>query len=182
MRQAVDEYVEEKKSGTPISDTVRKEVPKLPDYYQQKLAEKVRRKHYINLKAVSDRQYAETLSVYWDVGRGAGEKNTFFTPYSFNPREFAEHGWGMIADELDINMIGKELLDGFLASTEYQQALNGLDVVFKACKDFNDGKINERQVEKTVKKYLRRTGQDAADSIPELSEVFHSFTRQGLEP
>ena len=57
-----------------------------------------------------------------------------------------------------------------------------MDVVFKACKDFNEGKINERQVEKKLKKYLRRTGQDAADSIPELSEIFHSITRQGLEP
>jgi len=86
----------------------------------------------------------------------------------------------MIADRLGINMTGKELLDGFLASTEYQQAMNGLSVVFKACKYFNDGKINERQVEKTVKKYLRRTGQDAADSISELSEIFQSFTRSRL--
>ena len=134
--------------------------------------ENVRRKHYINLKAVSDRQYAETLSAYWDVGQGCAPN---FTPNFSNPREFAEHGWGLIANELGLKMTGKELLDGFLSSTEYQQALNGLDVVFTACKDFRDGKINERQVEKIVKKYLRRTRQDAADSIPELSEIFDSI-------
>ena len=79
-------------------------------------------------------------------------------------------------------MSGKELLDGFLSSTEYQQAMNGLDVVFTACKDFSDGRINERQVERILKKYLHRTGKDAADSIPELSEIFDKVTRQGLEP
>ena len=60
--------------------------------------------------------------------------------------------------------------------------MNGLDVVFTACKDFSDGKIGERQVERTLKKYLRRTGKDASDSIPELSEIFNQVTRQGLEP
>jgi len=154
----------------------------IPEYIMDKFfgnTEKVRQKHYINLKAVSDRQYAETLSAHWDMGEKCAPN---FAPNFSNPREFAEHGWGLIADEMGLKMTGKELVDGFLASSEYQQALNGMDIVFKACKDFNEGKINERQVEKKLKKYLRRTGQDAADSIPELSEIFHSITRQGLEP
>jgi len=70
-------------------------------------------------------------------------------------------------------MSGKELLDGVLASPEYQQAMSGLDVVFTACKDFSNGKIDERQVEKRLKKYLRRAGNDAADSVSELSEIFN---------
>jgi len=60
--------------------------------------------------------------------------------------------------------------------------MSGLDVVFTACKDFSNGKINERQVEKRLKKYLRRAGNDTADSVSELSEIFNSITRQGLEP
>ena len=93
-----------------------------------------------------------------------------------------EYGWGLIADEFGLKMSGKELLDGFLTSPEYQQAMSGLDVVFTACKDFSNGKINERQVEKRLKKYLCRVGNDAADSVAELSEIFNSVTRQGLEP
>ena len=49
--------------------------------------EKVRQKHYINLKAVSDRQYAETLGAFWggvgsaeDFISGCAPKNNpFFT-------------------------------------------------------------------------------------------------------
>ena len=165
----------------------------VPEYIMDKFfgnTEKVRQKHYINLNAVSDRQYAETLAAFWDCGQG--EDNSIFgqaskcapnfTPNLSNSREFAEHGMGLIAGELGLKMTGKELFDGFLASTEYQQAMNGLDVVFTACKEFSDGKIDERQVENVMQKYLRRAGQDAADSIPELFDVFNSFTRQGLEP
>ena len=133
--------------------------------------EKVRQKHYINLKAVSEKWYAEALTVHWDGTRETENVTPNFTPNFDDPREVGEYFWGLIADEFGLKMSGKELQAGWLSSVEFQQAINGLDIVFTACKEFNDGKIDERQVEKTVAKYLRRTGEDAADSITALTDM-----------
>ena len=133
--------------------------------------EKVRQKHYINLKAVSEKWYAEALTVHWDGTRETENVTPNFTPNFDDPREVGEYFWGLIADEFGLKMSGKELQAGWLSSVEFQQAINDLDVVFTACKEFSDGKIDERQVGKTVAKYLRRTGEDAADSITALTDI-----------
>ena len=61
-------------------------------------------------------------------------------------------------------------------------AMNGLDTVIPALRKYKEGKIDERQVRVKLKKYLRRTCRDAADSLDELSEIFETIAGAGLEP
>jgi len=94
----------------------------------------------------------------------------------------AEWVWDEVGRAVGLNMTGKELLEGILESEEYVCAMNGLDIVFSVLRKYKYGRLSERQVRTKLKKYLRRTGQDATDSPDEISEILCPIAGAGLEP
>jgi site-specific recombinase len=74
-------------------------------------------------------------------------------------------------------MSGKNFLDALLSSDDYAQAINAFTPVISACRKLSEGRATEKDVLKSVKKYLRRAGKDAADSVDELADIFENISR-----
>ena len=71
----------------------------------------------------------------------------------------------MVGERFGLSLSGKELFDGFLASNEYVSAMNNLNTITSITCDYSKKKISDRQFCSRLKKYLKRTGQDAADFV-----------------
>ena len=132
---------------------------------------------------MTEEDYAEkVLKFLPNCDWGGGKVPPDFPPFVIGLDDLAELAWGELGKACGLNMTGKELLDGFLASEEFVSAMNGLGTVIPVLRKYKDGKLNDRQVRTKLKKYLRRTCKDAADSLDDLSEIFGQLAEAGLEP
>lgn len=84
---------------------------------------KVRKQHYQQrMKGMTNVEYVEKLLRFFPGKREAGENPSFFPSFSSNPRDIAEWAWGELGKSVGLDVTGKELFDGFLASEEFVRA------------------------------------------------------------
>ena len=144
---------------------------------------KVRKQHYQQrMKGMTNEEYVGKLLRFYPGNHESEKNSSFFPSFSSNPHDIAEWVWGEVGKSFGLDLTGKELLGGFLASEEFVSAMNGLGTVIPALHRYKNGEIDERQVRVKLKKYLRRTCRDAVDSLDELSQIFETLAEAGLEP